>query len=105
MTDAPNKDTVSFDPNHGEERVHEVELAKHGDHSSHENELVLFVVASSQKEAAAEACDLQIERRPDWHTDETTYLHRSSEALNSETSRQFIDETRDNVIVGPEVPV
>jgi hypothetical protein len=89
----------------GEKRVHEVELAKHGDHHSHENELVVFVVASSQKEAAVKACDVQIEKRPNWHTEETSWLHRGSSSMDSAEWRQFIDDSQDDVLFGSEVPV
>jgi phage gpG-like protein len=89
----------------GEKRVHEIKLAKRGNHESHRNELTVLVVAESQKEAAVKACDLQIEKRPDWHTDKTSWLHVGSSPLESAEWRQFINDTQEGVLCGTEVPV
>ncbi|WP_459191792.1 hypothetical protein [Halosimplex sp. J119] len=89
----------------GEKRVHEIKLARYGDHSSHEHELTVLVAAESEKEAAVKACDLQIEERPEWHTEETSWLHAGSSPVDSAEWRQFIDETQDGVLFGSEVPV
>jgi len=89
----------------GERRVHEIKLAKHGDHYTHENELTILVVAESQNEAASKACDLQIEERPDWHTNETSWAHAGSSSLDRAEWQQFIDDTQDDVLLGSEVPV
>jgi hypothetical protein len=77
----------------------------YGDHSSHENELTVLVVADSEKKACVKACDLQLEKRPEWSTDETTYLHVGFRSMDSAEYRGFIDDTQRNVIVGPDVPV
>jgi hypothetical protein len=95
--------TSSDDTEH--KHVYEIRLAKHGDHSSHENELTIWVVADSRLEAADKACDLQIEGRPDWHTADTTWACTSVDPLNDVAFRQFINETQDDVLVGGEVPV
>lgn len=89
----------------GEERVHEIKLAKRGNHESHGDELTVLVVAESRDQAAVKACDLQVEERPDWHTDETTYLHAGSTSLDSSEWRQFVGETQKDVLIGLEVPV
>lgn len=92
-----------------QEWVYEIELRKHGHEKelkeADEEEIVVFVVASSKMEAADKACDLQIEKKPNWHTDDTTWLNRGPEGLEEVEWRQFIDTTQDNVLVGPEVPV
>jgi len=89
----------------GEERVHEIKLAKRGDHESHRDELTVLVVAESRDQAAAKACNLQVEERPDWHTDETTHLHAGSSSMDSSEWRQFVGESQEDVLIGPEVPV
>jgi len=98
---------MSDTDSNGTERkyVHEIRLAKCGDHGSHENEIIVWVVAGSRLEAADKACDLQIEKRPDWHTDETTWTRTSVEPLDDVKFRQLIDETQDNVLVEEVVPV
>lgn len=98
-------DASDIDLTAGENRMHEVKLAKFGDHSSHENELTILVVADSRKKARVKACDVQIEERPDWHTEDTTHLHAGSRRIDSADKRQFIDETQEDVILGSEVPV
>ncbi len=101
-TDAETDDVELFK---GKTRVHEIKLAANGDHHSHGNELTVFVVADSEAKAAEKACDIQIDRRPDWHTDETTWLHAGGSSPDDAEWRQFIDETQDDVLYGPEVPV
>jgi hypothetical protein len=89
----------------GEKRVHEIKLAKCGNHEAHGDELTVLVVAESRKEAAVKACDVQVEKCPDWHTDNTSWLHAGSSSLENAHWRQLVDHTQDDVLYGPEVPV
>lgn len=89
------------------ERVLEIEVASDSDHTTHENTVTVFIVGDldnlrDELQKAARLVDMQF---PEFLGDDGTASLSGSEPLDDGEWRQFIDETQDDVLVGPEVPV
>ena len=92
------------------QRVLEIEIARDGDHSTHEETITVLVVGSESnlRDAQTRAGQLVDEKRPGWLPEPiegVTAQYCGSRSLDKADRRQFIDETQDDVIVGPEVLV